>query len=107
MTGKTVVELGSGLGVTAATFLHVGAAVVCTDGEESVVAQLQHNLHRNFSPEHSDVCPPFDCIHHLWGDDVSPIASSYVLSHGGQQVSYLICFVPFLVFKFFLHAASS
>ena len=90
MAGKTVVELGSGLGVTAATFLHIGAAVVCTDGEESVVAQLQDNLYRNFSPEQSDVCPPFDCIHHLWGEDVSPITGSHVLNREGQQVRYLI-----------------
>ena len=45
---KTVVELGSGLGVVSAALIHLGADVVCTDGEQSVVYQLQENLDRNF-----------------------------------------------------------
>ena len=45
---KTVVEMGSGLGVVSAALVHLGANVICTDGEQSVVYQLQDNLDRNF-----------------------------------------------------------
>ena len=43
-----MVELGSGLGVVSAALVHMGADVVATDGEYSVVYQLQENLDQNF-----------------------------------------------------------
>lgn len=79
-------ELGSGLGVTAATFLHIGASIVCTDGEETVVTQLQENLLRNFSPAQSSCPQLFDSVQHLWGEDISRIADSHVLRSDNEQV---------------------
>ena len=95
--GKKVVELGSGLGVTAVTLIHLGASVVCTDGEESVVTQLKENLDNNFkgrSPENDTnknySCKPavYDCVNHLWGGDTSNITSSSILKVNGESQVY-------------------
>ena len=86
--GKRIVELGSGLGVTAATFVHLGASIICTDGEESVVDQLRENLERNFGTDARSTvldetyCSShghFDCVYHRWGESVDSIASSSIL----------------------------
>jgi predicted nicotinamide N-methyase len=45
--GKAVLELGAGLGLLATTLLLLGAAVVATDGEISVVEQMNRNLDMN------------------------------------------------------------
>lgn len=45
--GKNVVELGSGLGLLATTLLLLGSTVVATDGEATVVEQLNTNIATN------------------------------------------------------------
>lgn len=96
--GKKVVELGSGLGVTAATLIHLGASVVCTDGEESVVTQLKENLDNNFkghshendtNKDNSCKTVVYDCVNHLWGGDTSNITSSSILKINGESQVYI------------------
>jgi predicted nicotinamide N-methyase len=48
---RTVLELGSGLGLLTATLISLGATVVATDGEADVVDQLDCNIAANFSGE--------------------------------------------------------
>ena len=80
--GKTVVELGSGLGVVSAALVHLGADVVCTDGEQSVVYQLQENLDSNFK----DLSEESECteeeMEELPKEVCFPAAS---LPHNGDQ----------------------
>ena len=45
--GKTVVELGAGLGLTSLVAASAGALALCTDGDERVVRMCAENAHAN------------------------------------------------------------
>ncbi|CEO95463.1 Methyltransferase small domain-containing protein [Plasmodiophora brassicae] len=47
VAGKTILELGAGCGLVSIKLAQRGARVTATDGDETVLGNLQHNLARN------------------------------------------------------------
>lgn len=62
---KLVLEFGSGLGLTSILLTHLGAKVIATDGEETVVDQLGKNLDLNLPNNLRNNCQSFV---YRWGD---------------------------------------
>ena len=70
--GKNVVELGSGLGLLATTLLLLGSTVVATDGEATVVKQLNTNILANKEVVLGDRgVLMYSGMVYEWGSDVS------------------------------------
>jgi hypothetical protein len=67
---KRVLELGSGLGLTSIILSSLGAKVLATDGEETVVNQLSRNFDLNLNKRERENCK--SCVHQ-WGDDFQDI----------------------------------
>jgi hypothetical protein len=67
---KMVLEFGSGLGLTSIILSSLGAKVLATDGEATVVEQLTRNFDLNLNEMIRDHC--VSCVHR-WGDDFEPL----------------------------------
>jgi hypothetical protein len=63
---KLVLEFGSGLGLTSILLSSLGAKVLATDGEATVVEQLTRNFDLNLNEMIRSHC--VGCVHR-WGDD--------------------------------------
>lgn len=67
---KTILEFGSGLGLTSIILASLGAKVIATDGEETVVDQLSKNFDLNLdSISRKNV---ISCVYR-WGDNIQTI----------------------------------
>ena len=86
--GRTVLELGSGLGLGGAAAAQAGAArVVCTDMDEELVAMLGEGAHqRDWCDEDTFLGEKFDCVI-------------------GADVAYEVSVVPDLVRATLAHVA--
>eukprot|EP01041_Mallomonas_annulata_P006315 gene6315-12775_t len=66
--GKRVLELGAGLGVLSITLALLGAYVVATDGEPSVVQRLSTNIMSNLPAESL-----YKAMVYRWGDPIDDV----------------------------------
>jgi hypothetical protein len=67
---KRVLEFGSGLGLTSIILSSLGAKVLATDGEETVVNQLSRNFDLNLNSNDRENCK--SCVYE-WGNDFQQI----------------------------------
>lgn len=88
---KRVLELGSGLGLLTISLLLLGSHVVATDGEGSVVEQLNKNVTKNFVEYNVDNNGleklNYQGLVHLWGTDVSPLFNALINATEGCDES--------------------
>lgn len=79
---KKVLELGSGLGLTSIILASLGAKVIATDGEETVVDQLSKNFDLNLNEELRDNV--VSCVYR-WGDSLQTIFDCLNESYNHNQ----------------------
>jgi protein N-lysine methyltransferase METTL21D len=87
--GKTVLELGAGLGVPGMTAHFLGAAItVLTDGDTDTLANLRDNVARNIASETATICcNSITCQQLVWGDEAHIQAVRESLQHQQQVLA--------------------